>query len=353
MTNLSTGVAKFRALGAGLLGCLIVPLFWFGCDAGGLDPDTSRPGDLGRDRTRRVALVEEGAAAYARYCIGCHGEAGDGNGEAAKFFHTKPRNFTLANFKFSSTRSGQLPTDADLKRTIKNGLKGSAMPPFDLLPERTLDALIAYIKTFSEKWTQRPPESPVPRVKDPYRWNPDKSEAVARGELIYHGYSMCWTCHPAYVSHERINVYREAINMPPFEGFRDGLDESVGKEDTEGFVIFPPDFKRDFVRSGESVEDLYRSIAAGITGTAMPTWVESMEVPGKSPGDPPLVQTNDLWAIAYYVQSLIRQRPAKLTEEQVVIRDRKQSIYLHGEPPKPKAAPPKEDAGEEAEFDFD
>ena len=316
--------------------------------------DYARPGDIGSERTRQVTLVGDGRAAFDQYCVGCHGEKGDGKGEAAKFFDPKPRNFVIADFKFSSTRSGSLPTDADLKRTITEGLRGSAMPPFALLPERTKDALIAYIKTFSPKWKERPPAREIPRVDDPYRSNPDKSEAIARGEIIYHGYATCWTCHPAYIPNDKINEARKAVGAMVYEEFRAHLHESVAKETVEGATIYPPDFKRDFVRAGMQVDDLYRSIAAGITGTAMPTWVDSMDLPGATPDAPPRVQPTDLWAAAYYVRSLIQQRPKLLHEDQVVVRDRRRKIYLHGEPPKPKApAQEEEETQENVDFGFD
>ena len=109
--------------------------------------------------------------------------------------------------------------------------------------------------------------------------------------------------------------------------------ESEAKPNSEGETIFPPDFKRDFVRAGTDVEDLYRSIAAGVTGTAMPTWIDSMDFPGGKQAGGPLVSQADIWAMAYYVQSLIRQRPAKFTGGSPKIRNRVQSIFLHGEPP--------------------
>ncbi|MFQ5430355.1 MAG: c-type cytochrome [Phycisphaerae bacterium] len=326
-----------------------------GCKNQTPDGEYARPGDTGLGATRRTTLVKRGEAAYRLHCIGCHGAEGDGKGEAAKFFKPSPRNFVAANFKFSSTRSGRLPTDDDLRRTITHGLRGSAMPPFKLLPNATVDALIAYIKTFSPKWKERQPASPVPFVDDPYRSEPDKSEAVARGEMIYHGYATCWTCHPAYLSPDGINAARKAVGFQLYESFRENLHQSVGKENIEGEVIFPPDFERDSVRAGSRVQDLYRSIAAGITGTAMPTWVDSIEVPGPTPDAPPLVQPSDLWAVAYYVKSLIEQRPARLPEDRITLRtNRRRAIYLHGEPPKPEAPPePEEETGEPADFGFD
>src|SRR5208283_4190271 len=44
--------------------------------------------------------AKDAAGDYRRYCVGCHGELGDGNGENAKWYEPplfpKPRNFQLA-----------------------------------------------------------------------------------------------------------------------------------------------------------------------------------------------------------------------------------------------------------------
>lgn len=303
------------------------------------DLDTSRPAAVAAGRELPDPLLEEGRQAYVTYCAGCHGDAGDGKGPAAAFLHPRPRNFQDAKFKFTSTRAGRLPTDDDLRRSIVEGLKGSAMPSWRLLPDHTVTALIAYIKTFSTKWVERRPAPQIPVVNDPYRSAENKEEAIARGEVVYHGFATCWTCHPSYVPESKVNQYLVQMGNPSRDAFRSGLFESEVKPNEDGELIYPPDFHRDFVRSGMDVEDLYRSIAAGITGTAMPTWVDSMEY--ESPHGGPLVQTEDLWAIAYYVQDLIRHRPALLPADGFAHRRRPVPIYLHGEPPKPveEAAP--------------
>ena len=53
-----------------------------------------------------------GQPTYKRFCIGCHGELGDGQGENAMWIDPKPRNFTIAIFRCRSTPTGTLPTDA-------------------------------------------------------------------------------------------------------------------------------------------------------------------------------------------------------------------------------------------------
>lgn len=317
----------------GLLAALLA-----GCD-GGADLDTSAPHRPGIVPDIQVTLLDEGRLAYTRYCIGCHGEKGDGNGVAARFLFPRPRNFVVADYKFSSAPAGSLPTDEDLRRTIRNGLRGSAMPAFNLLPERTIEALIAHLKTLSPKWHEQDPPAPILRVKDPYRRMADKSEAIRRGEAVYHGVAVCWSCHPAYVPEARVNEYLVQFGSPAREGFRPHLTRSEGKANTEGEIVFPPDFRRDFVRAGMSVDDLYRSIAAGITGTAMPTWVDSIVDAG--------AKAEDLWAMAYYVQSLIAERPALLTEGRYEVRDRPRPILAPGAKPPRVSDEPADAGGEE------
>ncbi len=279
----------------------------------------------------RAGLFEVGRLAYAKYCIGCHGASGDGKGESAGFLYPKPRDFILAHYKFSSTRSGSLPTDSDLERTIRAGLRGTAMSGWKLLPDRTVEALVVYIKRFSPKWQHRLPAPKIPKVADPYRKLTDKAVAIARGEVVYHGFASCWSCHPAYVSTVKINEYLAMMENPLLDTWRTNLNEAVATTNEFGEIDYPPDFRRDFVRAGMTVADLYRSIAAGITGTSMPTWADSMNY--KRDDGSTLVKPSDLWAMAYYVQSLIEQRPAKIAPDAIVVRQRPMSIRLNGRLP--------------------
>src|SRR5450759_35194 len=52
-----------------------------------------------------------GRQLYYRYCWGCHGFRGDGNGENGPYLNILPRNFVAATFKCRSTPTGTLPLD--------------------------------------------------------------------------------------------------------------------------------------------------------------------------------------------------------------------------------------------------
>ncbi len=322
---------KLATLSSTLLVLVIVAQWGCGDDQGPKDIDTSRASEFGFQQSVRTSQIEEGGVAYKTFCIGCHGEFGDGNGKAARFLDPRPRNFIKARFKFSSTRAGQLPSDEDLRGTIIGGLKGSSMPGWDMLPARTVTALVAYIKTFSPKWQDKSLASAIPSVNDPYRAIEDKSAAIARGEAVYHGYATCWTCHPSYVSTQKINEHLVAMENSKRNAFRDHLFQSERKPNSEGEMVYPPDFKRDFVRAGAQIEILYRSIAAGISGTAMPTWVDSMDVASSHDSNVALTSSADLWALSYYVQSLVLTRPSHLEPVGLAMRSRPQKILKLGE----------------------
>src|SRR5438067_7545502 len=55
---------------------------------------------------------------YDRYCLACHGVAGDGQGPAAPYNWGAARSFVAGEYKWRSAAIGQPPTDDDLKTTI-------------------------------------------------------------------------------------------------------------------------------------------------------------------------------------------------------------------------------------------
>src|SRR5437870_13508209 len=69
-----------------------------------------------------------GKRVYVKWCAGCHGDAGAGDGAAAAFMLPRPRDFTNGVFQIRPTASGELPTDADLIRVAEEGTGGTAMP---------------------------------------------------------------------------------------------------------------------------------------------------------------------------------------------------------------------------------
>src|SRR5882672_9788924 len=91
-----------------------------------------------------------GKQVYGKWCAGCHGDNGAGDGAGARHMIPPPRDFTGGLYQIRSTASGELPTDADLMRSIDEGLPGTAMPGWkSRLSDRQRRDVLAYIKTFS------------------------------------------------------------------------------------------------------------------------------------------------------------------------------------------------------------
>jgi mono/diheme cytochrome c family protein len=86
---------------------------------------------------------------YREHCVHCHGISGDGNGPTAAFLNPYPRDYRMGLYKFKSSKKGEKPTDEDLRRILNNGIPGTAMPSFALLPEAEITALVGYVKYLS------------------------------------------------------------------------------------------------------------------------------------------------------------------------------------------------------------
>lgn len=90
--------------------------------------------------------AQAGIRVYEENCIGCHGTHGNGNGPAGILLSPKPRDFTSGKLKFVTSASSTMPRRADIMKTVTEGLPGSSMPSFRLLPERDRQAVSAYIE---------------------------------------------------------------------------------------------------------------------------------------------------------------------------------------------------------------
>jgi len=118
-----------------------------------------------------------GKPLYQRYCIGCHGQDGDGAGENAMWIDPKPRDFTAGVFKCRSTPSGSLPTDADLFESVTRGFVTTNMPPWIPLMPQNGSIWWPNIKTFSPRWKGAAAPAPITIP----------SETPASIESILHG----------------------------------------------------------------------------------------------------------------------------------------------------------------------
>jgi mono/diheme cytochrome c family protein len=198
-------------------------------------------------------LADRGKPLYERFCISCHGPEGDGHGYAAQWLDPMPRDFTSGIFKCRSTPSGTLPTDADLMRTVRVGVYHTYMPPWEVLGDWNLRAVVEYIKTFSPKWKEEAPGQPIAIPPAP----PDDEASRKRGAAVWAN-NQCAKCHGT-------------------KGKGDGLSVPTLMDDW-GHHIVPFDFtSSDARKCGNTDTDLYRTFMTGVNGTPMPSFADSLK----------------------------------------------------------------------------
>lgn len=269
------------------------------------EPALSSPMVLGGVEVDARTL-EEGREVYTLTCAACHGDAGDGRGPAAPSLTVPPRDFTAGTFKYAGVAAGELPRDEDLLRTVRRGLTGTPMLAWDLT-DAERRAVVQYVKTFSPRWRETVPGAPIRKTPDPFRGRDE--EALPRGEALYHVTAGCADCHGAYAPRARLRAITASLGqpdrLPPNPYVRPPRDSEffAGAEPVR---IVPTDFLEDPIKSGASAADLYRTIASGVGGTAMPQWKGSLP-------------EEDLWALVHYVKHLVDLRG---TEEGDRLRSR-------------------------------
>lgn len=204
-----------------------------------------------------ASLYSAGRYVYQRNCLVCHGQWGDGKGEMAAGMLPTPRKFTTAVFKYRSTPPGFLPSDADLIRTIQNGIPGTSMPTFMQLSEREVRAVAEYIKFFSRKW-QQPENYAAPLENPPLpAWFEKGAEVKKKAEAgKAHYLKHCASCHGE----------KGDGDGPAAKTLVDSWDQPVKAAD----------LRRAALRSGSKPEDVYRVMLTGISGSPMPAFGESL-----------------------------------------------------------------------------
>jgi len=198
--------------------------------------------------------ANRGKKLYQRYCIGCHGERGDGRGDNAAHVEPRPRDFTTGTFKCRSTPSGSIPLDADLFNTIGRGVYTTAMPAWLPLTRQQRADLVAYIKSFSSRFRQEKPGAPLEIFPE----TPTTRDSIDRGRELYQTTVKCSLCHGE-------------------EGRGDGPSAAT-LTDSKGFPIAPYDFTSSSrFKCGESDEDLYRVLMTGLDGSPMASFSNSLK----------------------------------------------------------------------------
>ena len=215
--------------------------------------------------------AQDGKADYRRYCVVCHGDLGDGNGESFPWVDPKPRNFQLGIFKCRSTPTGTLPTDEDLFDTIARGLDRSNMPQWSTFTKQERADLVAWVKHFSPRFASEKAGEPIQIPAEP-EVTPERIKA---GRDVF-ARVQCWKCH---------GVTGQA-NGPSAATLTDDL----------GRPILPFNFTEGArPKCGSTDKDLYRIFMTGLDGTPMPSFADN-------------IKPDEAWDLVFYLKTLEREK---------------------------------------------
>jgi cbb3-type cytochrome c oxidase subunit III len=224
-----------------------------------------------------LAQAPKGKVVYDKWCAGCHGEKGDGDGDGAREMLPRPRDFTRGVYKIRTTASGEIPTDDDLMHVIAEGMPGTAMPAWKAkLNEQERRDVVAYVKSFSSFFASSRAK-PVQLSKDPGGGD----QGLADGKATFTKLE-CVKCHGA-------------------AGRGDGKSAPTLKDDW-GHPIHAADLTESWkFRGGNDVASIYTRLRTGLDGTPMPSFADAI--------DQKLITDDQLWHVAAYVKSLSPETP--------------------------------------------
>jgi cytochrome c oxidase cbb3-type subunit 2 len=187
----------------------------------------------------------------------------------------KPRDFTKGVFKFRSTPSGSLPTDADLERTLLHGVGTSSMPGGRCCPAAS-GRRSWRGEDYYPDWSTRGAAQSITI----HRRRPGSvPRRPSRGRVLFQELLGCSSCHG------------EA-------GGGDGPSAATMGPDVWG-TQRPANFTRGIYKSGRRPEDIYRTFMTGLDGTAMPSYYDIFAEP-----DGESILADDAWRLVAYVLSL-------------------------------------------------
>jgi mono/diheme cytochrome c family protein len=243
-------------------------------------------------------------------------------------------------FKFTSTGDGAKATPADLRRTIVQGVAGTAMPSFALLPDDEIDALVEYVRYLAVRGeteellynmvVNEGNEGPLTRdmvVNDAMMpivdiWKRAESqivhpparpesigsidsptpESIATGRKLFTDTKrgQCINCHgPTGLGDGGDRIY---------DDWNDAKDKMLKADPDHPEKIAelfslpiqelkPRNLRMGIYRGGRRPLDLYRRVFAGIKGAKMPAG-------GATPQKPAGLSNEEIWNLIDYVRSL-------------------------------------------------
>lgn len=276
---------------------------WFGTPA---EPKVDLASDLQAFLKLGDGTLAQGSRLYRQHCLHCHGLTGDGRGPTAPWVNPHPRDYRQGRFKFTSSSQDYGPARKarreDLLRTLREGIEGTSMPSFRLLPDDELEALVSYVIHLSLRG-----EVEFNAIKDLILGD---LEDVSKESLSRYveGFADYWKLTQDTLVKVDANPYtdgaqRKASAQRGMKLFlktdeagcvschSDFGRQSPLKYDEWGTIVRPLDLTVGTFRGGRRPVDLYWRIHSGINGAGMTAF-------GKT------LKSEDIWDLVNFMQVL-------------------------------------------------
>jgi mono/diheme cytochrome c family protein len=266
-------------------------------------PENPKIKSASAERNRNI---HKGSRIFRMHCMHCHGLSGAGNGVAAASFTPLPRDYRRGIFKWKTSPGAQKPTRDDLFRVISDGVPGTSMPSFKMLPAEQIQQLIEYVIFLSQRGevefrllaacADAPTESEelndfleedfadakhrilkkvqgdwqtsqsmaVPEYVEPANLALREASIKRGRDLFLSAQANCAKCHGVDGKGRRPVVTDPAA--PPV----------TDDKDVWGYPALPRDLNEGIYRGGRSPTDLFLRIHQGIGASNMPAFEKSL-----------------------------------------------------------------------------
>ena len=273
---------------------------------------------LGNDKISSEHL-QHGALVFQERCAACHGVTGDGAGVAAQYMNPSPRDYRPGSFKFTSTAYGNKPLREDLVRIIRNGARGTSMPAFNLLSNEDLQAVVDYVMVLTHRGElekRLAAEADNEEDIDP-EMTPELADAILAQWAGASENVVLPISRPVPYSLESVEKGRQAfftetagcMKCHGKDGRGQDIPNFIIPGTDEPVTVRSADLTAGMFHGGSRSEDIYRRIFAGINGTPMPAF-----------GDSLAQQPETLWNLVHFVQYISSSRRRDVVEHAPVLK---------------------------------
>ncbi|QDT32894.1 Cytochrome c6 [Thalassoglobus polymorphus] len=226
------------------------------------------------------AQLKLGQAVYQKRCVQCHGVSGDGNGPVASSMYPRPRDYRKGVYKFTSTPYGSKPVRSDLIRTVTNGVRGTSMPSFKMLPPEEIEAVVDYVLALTHRGELELQIAVLADFEEEVDLELVEEESIPLLKRLWEraaGSQVVPMSPQPVFTQEHIDRGREAFltkgcsKCHGEDGRGQTPDNLAGNlKDIWGNVTRAADLTGGMLRGGQRPIDVYRRIFSGINGTPMP-----------------------------------------------------------------------------------